>query len=196
MTETAGTPVDVAIEFEREPARTGDSVAYELLVSNVGTEPASGVFVRNPLPRGAILKEVQPEGPACEEDQGVLTCQLGALAPGQSTIITVELDAAEAEKILVTARVGAVEPDSNLLNNEVATGDANSLVPEASDIPAASSGDAAATAAPAPTSTATPQPKPSGGCGLGGPAADMGLIGLVAIGLLGLREIRISRQIR
>ncbi|MBB3041997.1 choice-of-anchor A family protein [Nocardioides soli] len=59
----------------------GDTVVYTLTATNVGNAVATGVVIRDELPAGVTF--VSASAP-CAQAAGVVTCQVGSLAPGAS----------------------------------------------------------------------------------------------------------------
>jgi uncharacterized repeat protein (TIGR01451 family) len=83
-----------------ETARVGDTVKFELLVSNVGSGPAEQVVLRDRMPAGLQHKAQRVPGEVIEAD-------LGTLAPGQTKTIDMEAMATQAGKFVNEASVVA-----------------------------------------------------------------------------------------
>ncbi len=66
----------------------GDSVAYSLLVENVGDSPATGVTVTDTLPAGVTF--VSATSP-CTVASGTVTCAVGTLTAHASTTLTINV---------------------------------------------------------------------------------------------------------
>ncbi|WP_085874474.1 MULTISPECIES: choice-of-anchor A family protein [unclassified Nocardioides] len=64
----------------------GDTVAYTLTATNVGASTATGVAIRDELPAGVTF--VSATSP-CTQLAGVVTCNVGSLAAGASTSVTI-----------------------------------------------------------------------------------------------------------
>jgi choice-of-anchor A domain-containing protein/uncharacterized repeat protein (TIGR01451 family) len=64
----------------------GDTVAYTLTATNIGTSTATGVVIRDELPSGVTF--VSATSP-CTQAAGVVTCNVGSLAAAASTTVTV-----------------------------------------------------------------------------------------------------------
>jgi uncharacterized repeat protein (TIGR01451 family) len=84
-----------------ETALVGDPVAFDLIVTNAGTAPASNILLRDRMPPG--LKH--PAGDFIEAD-------LGTLAPGDNKHVTVQATAVKAGRFVNEATVSATDvPD-------------------------------------------------------------------------------------
>lgn len=64
----------------------GDTLTYTLTATNLGDADATGVVIRDELPDGVTY--VSATSP-CTQAGGVVTCNVGTLAPGASTTVTV-----------------------------------------------------------------------------------------------------------
>lgn len=68
----------------------GDTVTYTLTATNVGNATATGVSIRDELPSGVTFVSA---GAPCTQSAGVVTCNVGSLAAGASTSVTVTVTA-------------------------------------------------------------------------------------------------------
>jgi uncharacterized repeat protein (TIGR01451 family) len=102
-----------------DPAVVGQPLTYTITVSNVGLAPATGVLVTDELPDNVVpvSHSITPSG-ACNRNGRTITCAVGTLLPGASSVITLEVIPTEAGSLHNTATVRANEPDSNMANNE------------------------------------------------------------------------------
>lgn len=113
---------------EPDPVNAGETLIYNLQITNDGPETADNVVVQDTLPEQATFLTSAPD--VCTEDPtDVLTCPLGNLASGESIDLAIEVmidpdtvsEPPEGPKgITNTATVtssGAVDPD--LSNNNV-----------------------------------------------------------------------------
>src|SRR6185503_4176457 len=63
----------------------GSPIGFSITVSNAGPGTASGVTLNDPLPTGAgLVWSESPDVAACSITAGVLSCNFGDLADGQS----------------------------------------------------------------------------------------------------------------
>jgi uncharacterized repeat protein (TIGR01451 family) len=83
-----------------ETAHVGDTVKFELLVSNLGSAPVEKVVLRDRMPEGLQHKAQQTPGEPIEAD-------LGTLAPGQTKTITMEAKAVKDGRFVNEASVSA-----------------------------------------------------------------------------------------
>jgi len=110
------TTADVGITQSASAATVtaGDQVTFTLTVSNAGPAAASGVTVTDTLPSGIAVAAMSP---SCANSAGTLTCNVGSLASGASTQLTVTLQTSAAGSITNTASVRATQADPNNANN-------------------------------------------------------------------------------
>jgi uncharacterized repeat protein (TIGR01451 family) len=99
-----GVPTPVVSIEKTGPAtaRAGQSVAYEIVVRNVGTIPAAHVMVEDELPQGARLLTSAP--PAQVHGQHLIWI-LDALAPGKETRCNLAMEASGSGDVSGTATV-------------------------------------------------------------------------------------------
>jgi len=71
-----------------DPATAGANLAYTLLTTNQGPSDAPGVTLTDILPDGVAFLSATPSD-ACSESGGTVTCDLGAIASGESILATV-----------------------------------------------------------------------------------------------------------
>jgi len=89
--DTPGTS-DVTITKSSSTAspKGGDTFTYTLTASNLGDADATGVVIRDQLPGGVTF--VSATTP-CTQAGGVVTCDVGTLAPGASATVTITVTA-------------------------------------------------------------------------------------------------------
>ncbi|MCM2389723.1 DUF7507 domain-containing protein [Streptomyces albipurpureus] len=98
----------------------GGTITYQLQVTNNGPDASTGYTVTDTLPAG--LSNASTSTPGCSITGGVLTCDGGALAVGDSDTITVTgTAAAGATTITNTAKVTGDNDDPNPDNNTSTT---------------------------------------------------------------------------
>jgi hypothetical protein len=91
-------------------------VAYTLTATNHGSDADGKVTITDPLPEGENFVVADP---GCTFAAGVVTCELGTLAPGESVtkLVVVGLSKCAGPTITNTATVSGERPDSNPANN-------------------------------------------------------------------------------
>lgn len=104
------------------PVRTGDSLVYNLRVTNNGPATATNVSVSDPLPNNLTYVSAVTSKGTCSYNAGTrtVTCAVGTLTNGQVASITVRttVDASAASLTLNnTASVTATQTDPRLSNN-------------------------------------------------------------------------------
>jgi len=70
---------------------TGDTVPYEITVTNLGPGDATSVVVEDQLPSGTSLILATPEQGSCQMIGAILTCDLGSIDTGDSVKVMVDL---------------------------------------------------------------------------------------------------------
>jgi len=125
----SATSADVAIvkTVSANPARTADTLVYNLRVTNNGPATATNVTATDPLPSNLTFVSALPsKGGPCTYTVGTRTisCPLGTLLNGQVAVVTVivTVDAAASGQTLTnTATVAATQPDPVPSNNTSST---------------------------------------------------------------------------
>ena len=88
MSTRVGPTVGFALSFPEE-VFFPSPIRYDIVVANHGAEPATGVTLRDTLPVGVTLLSSTTD--TCTEDRGVLTCNLGDLAPRDEAEVSIEV---------------------------------------------------------------------------------------------------------
>ncbi|MFA7521595.1 MAG: IPTL-CTERM sorting domain-containing protein [Halothiobacillaceae bacterium] len=73
-----------------DPVNAGDSFDYQITVTNGGTADAANVVLTDTLPAGVTYSS---DDSGCSHAAGIVTCNLGALAVGASTSVTITVQA-------------------------------------------------------------------------------------------------------
>jgi len=113
------TDLSVAKVSSATQVHIGESLTYTITVTNHGPSVASGVILTDSLPLGvSFMSATTSHGSGCGLVGGNLVCNLGSLAVGQTTTVTilttVGCNAAEMTNV---AEVAGNETDPNLTNN-------------------------------------------------------------------------------
>ena len=117
-----------------EPVAPGGTLTYTLDVTNDGDAPASHVELTDTLP--ASVTFVSASDPSCAHVAGVVTCDLGDLAPGAGAVVTVDVTPNVEGLITNAASVASAEADAAPADNEASVDTTVLLVnapPEAVD---------------------------------------------------------------
>ena len=88
-----GTDLSVAQTDSPDPVNVASPLNYQLLVSNNGPDPATGVTVVDTLPAGVTFLSASSTQGSCSESGGIVTCVLGAMAASANTTINVTVTA-------------------------------------------------------------------------------------------------------
>lgn len=102
------------------PAWVGAGATFTLVVSNLGSNSATGLALTNVLPASLNFVSAVASQGTCAHSNGILSCSLGALAPGGTANVSLMVQPLSAGFITNTARVVAVEKDSTPANNTAA----------------------------------------------------------------------------
>ena len=124
----------VSVDDLPDPVVINQRVTYNILVRNNGISDATGVKLTNQLPAGMFYESAAvPGGSGCSVDGEAIICQLGDLATGESTTVSINATApSSTDPVTYEASVTGdqVDPDErNNRNSEVTT-----ISPEWSDI--------------------------------------------------------------
>jgi uncharacterized repeat protein (TIGR01451 family) len=90
-TDTLTPEVDLAIALSDtpDPVGLGSVLTYPLAVTSSGPSLSPGAIVTHALPPAVAFLSTTPGPPTCTHAGGIVTCALGALAPGAGASITV-----------------------------------------------------------------------------------------------------------
>lgn len=110
---------DVAITMtdNPDPVTEGESLTYTLNVSNSGPDEAGNVQVTDLLPAGLGFDSATPTQGSCQENAGVVDCDLGDLANGGDATITLVVTPSAAGLVTNEAMVSTSAADTNTGNN-------------------------------------------------------------------------------
>ena len=115
---TAQVNLSVVKADSPDPVRVGESLRYTITVSNAGPATATGVTLTDMLPAGVTFISSVPGVPTCTHLAGVVTCDLGAIASGGQTVVTIDVLAPGTPGTITnTASATANEADTNPANN-------------------------------------------------------------------------------
>ncbi|MEE4161010.1 MAG: choice-of-anchor Q domain-containing protein [Woeseiaceae bacterium] len=102
----------------------GPQLSYSIAVTNNGPAGASGVVLTDTLPTGVDFVSANATTGTCAHDTGVVTCNIGALANGAASDVTIAVSPQVVEAatdITNTATVTATEEDPTPGNNTATT---------------------------------------------------------------------------
>ena len=102
-----------------DPVFTNGNLTYQVGVSNVGPDQATGVVVTTQLPTG-VRFEPTLSNADCAADAGIVTCSFAVWDANAAGIILVTVVPATAGTLELTFTVRANEPDPDLSNNSQA----------------------------------------------------------------------------
>jgi uncharacterized repeat protein (TIGR01451 family) len=123
---------DVALSMTAPASSSlGSDLTYNLKVTNNGPSAASGVQVTDVLPGNASFVSASPGG-SYNSGAGTVVFDLGGLASGASTPLTVTVHPAVQGTYLSTASVTSSSADANQANNSASA--STSVVPSPADV--------------------------------------------------------------
>jgi uncharacterized repeat protein (TIGR01451 family) len=92
----------------------GSNLTYVVAVSNAGPASAMNVVLVDQLPAGAAFVSALPSQGVCDQTNGIVNCQLNALANGASASVTVTvLTKTPGEMVNVTRVIGGILNPTN-----------------------------------------------------------------------------------
>ena len=107
--------LSVAKTDDPDPIIAGSSLTYTVTVTNNGPSDSTGVELVDTLPAGVTFDSATPDQGTCNEAGGIVTCDLGTIQNGASTIVIIEVtvDASTTGTLTNTATVDSNETDPN-----------------------------------------------------------------------------------
>ena len=118
VTVTPSADLSVAISPSAAPPAHLAEWTYTLSVADLGPSPATGVMVLAPLPPGAaFVSSTASQGPGPAVQSGMLSADLGDLAPGQVASVTIVVQPIEVAPLQLAASVSGSQYDPTLANN-------------------------------------------------------------------------------
>ncbi|MGH9779514.1 MAG: choice-of-anchor Q domain-containing protein, partial [Candidatus Acidiferrales bacterium] len=112
------TDISVTKTDDADPVDVGDNITYTVTVTNNGPDNATGVSLMDTLPASVNFVSATPSQGMCAEAGGLVTCNLGALANGNSATVTIVVTTTANAVITNTVTVTADGGDSNPGNNQ------------------------------------------------------------------------------
>jgi uncharacterized repeat protein (TIGR01451 family) len=127
---------DIAVDISDspDPVEAGQDLVYTLEVSNDGPDTAPNVLLEQLLPPGVTFVSAVPDQGSCGEASGTLSCDLGDLASGGSTTVTVTVTPTAPGSINTSASVSSDAHDSNLADNEDSESSTVNVAPGSADL--------------------------------------------------------------
>ena len=124
VTATPAADLSAQIADSADPATPGSAITYTVTVTNHGPSPASAVSLTDTWSTTVgggvqLLSFAAAQGPCTLTNQRI-DCQLGGLASGASTTVTVTLRALGTGSVTDQAQVSAAEFDPDTANNAAA----------------------------------------------------------------------------
>jgi uncharacterized repeat protein (TIGR01451 family) len=110
---------DLSLAMQAAPwmVNEGEVLTYTLTVLNEGPSTATGVTLIDILPVSGTYLSANPSQGVCDFDGGTVTCNLGSLGAGQSTVVSIQISADTTGTLLNQASVSAIEFDPDQADN-------------------------------------------------------------------------------
>lgn len=108
-----GADLSVSLTDLTDPVQVGDSVTYLAHISNAGSENATNISLVYAVPNE--LAYVDDPADNCTESASLVTCSLGTIPVGQSTIALLETIATQGGVVESAVLVSAAEPDPDIV---------------------------------------------------------------------------------
>lgn len=103
-----------------DPVGVRSPLTYTLTATNLGPQQATGVTLTDTLPAGVGVAALSTSSGTCSVAAGTVTCLLGSLANGTSTIVTIRVTTPLSPGSIVnTATISAQQADPDPANNSV-----------------------------------------------------------------------------
>lgn len=109
--------LDVTLAAQPPTAFIGQPVELRAVVRQLGPDPVSGVVLTETLPAALSFVSAAATRGSCRHEAGVVTCEAGGLAAGDSVVVTVTVVPQTDGVHAVTAAVGGREPDPTPAND-------------------------------------------------------------------------------
>ncbi|MGH8548601.1 MAG: choice-of-anchor Q domain-containing protein [Methylococcales bacterium] len=113
---TTSPDLAVGITDSPDPVVVGGHLTYTVTVANAGISAASQVTLTDTLSPSVRFVSASP-GSECAEDSGTVSCDLGSLASGDSTAITIVVRPTRPGVLSNSVAVTSAELDGNPANN-------------------------------------------------------------------------------
>lgn len=113
----ANADLAITIDDSTDPIFLDDPLVYTVTVENLGESVADSVVVTNIQPQDTLFISAVPQQGGCDEEDGVVTCQLGTLPDEMRISIAVTVVPQAVGLIENEALVAAATPDFNQANN-------------------------------------------------------------------------------
>jgi uncharacterized repeat protein (TIGR01451 family) len=109
--------LSVSMSAAPSPVTVNDLLTYTATVANLGPGAASAVSLAIALPSNATFVSSDPPAPTCTASSGTLTCGLGTLASGGSSVVSIVVRPLTSGVATAQSSVGAAVTDPNTANN-------------------------------------------------------------------------------
>lgn len=114
--ESPGADVAITKTGSASPVIVGQTLTYTITASNHGPVDATGVTVTDTLPAGVTFVSAVPSAGSCG-GTSTITCNVGALANGNTATITIAVTPSSAGSVTNTASISANQFDAVSSNN-------------------------------------------------------------------------------
>jgi uncharacterized repeat protein (TIGR01451 family) len=109
--------VSMAVTDAPDPVPAGGILTYTIETLNAGPASAAQVTVTDLLPAGLTFLSATPSQGTCTEEEGLVTCTLGGLAPAAAATIVLDVIAESPGTVVNEVHGSALEPDPDASDN-------------------------------------------------------------------------------
>ena len=110
--------LSIAKSGSPNPVVAGQDLVYTISITNSGPDDATGVTLTDTLPPGVSFVSAASTQGSCGESGGTVTCDLGIVANGLTSTVTIVVTPLAAGTLPNAASVTANETDSNAANDQ------------------------------------------------------------------------------
>jgi uncharacterized repeat protein (TIGR01451 family) len=130
--ECPGADLALGMTAQPDPVIVGNNLTYTITVTNGGPSTARNVTVTHLLPSSVIFVSAVASQGSCAQAGGLVTGNLGTLAPGAGAIVTVVGTASTAGTVSSTASVTSNQSDPDTSNNSATV--VSHVIPASADL--------------------------------------------------------------
>ena len=109
--------LSVTLTDSRDPGLTEQPMSWLLTIINAGPATATNVLASNTIPAGVQFVSATSSQGSCSQSGGLVTCNLGNLAPGAAATVAMQVIPMSTGTLTVTGGVSCAQTDQAPSNN-------------------------------------------------------------------------------